>query len=184
MTVSSRHLLSLLLCIIASARLVHPSSALVEIRRACLPADLPQIRDCRRTAFPEGAQLLGASKSFINADQIQRENIVCVVAEEKSWSASRVLGTADVDVDTNTVNNVFVREDARGRGLGRSLMEGVEGILDRPVTLSLQVDTQNTPAVGLYQSLGFEARGIHALVSGLSAVTSWSLQVKMTKHLD
>mmetsp|Transcript_50656 Transcript_50656/g.99048 ORF Transcript_50656/g.99048 Transcript_50656/m.99048 type:complete len:191 (+) Transcript_50656:177-749(+) len=166
--------------------------ALIKIRPAVVPADLPAIKECRLTAFPDPNKILEAGRSFVNCEKLMRGDgrHVCVVATE-GGRGGPIVGTADVDVGpaVPVVGNVFVREDRRGRGIGRSLMEGIEALVSergggRPTALALEVDTQNTAAVALYESMGFETRGLNGFLSGLSDVTSWSLLVEMEKKLD
>ena len=71
-----------------------------EIRTAILPADLPSIQDCRRSAYAGKSVNLPAAKSFCNADQIQREGYICIIAKDSSNSnddGGVVLGTADLN---------------------------------------------------------------------------------------
>ena len=70
-----------------------------EIRTAILPADLPSIQDCRRSAYAGKSVNLPAAKSFCNADQIQREGYICIIAKDSSNSNDDgvVLGTADLN---------------------------------------------------------------------------------------
>ena len=71
-----------------------------EIRTAILPADLPSIQDCRRSAYAGKSVNLPAAKSFCNADQIQREGYICIIAKDSSDSnddGGVVLGTADLN---------------------------------------------------------------------------------------
>jgi ribosomal protein S18 acetylase RimI-like enzyme len=56
------------------------------------------------------------------------------------------------------LEDLYVRDDARGRGVGRALAEAV---FERARTrgcrrVELDVNTENTPALALYRSLGFE----------------------------
>jgi ribosomal protein S18 acetylase RimI-like enzyme len=56
------------------------------------------------------------------------------------------------------LEDLYVRDDARGTGLGRALTEAV---IERAAArgcarVELDVNTENTPALALYRSLGFE----------------------------
>ena len=56
-----------------------------------------------------------------------------------------------------TLNRLFVREDYRGRGLGRELVRRIlqEAHSQGATKALLQVDTKNVVAIKLYQRLGF-----------------------------
>ena len=56
------------------------------------------------------------------------------------------------------LEDLYVRDDARGSGLGRALTETVmERARERGCRrVELDVNTENTPALRLYRSLGFE----------------------------
>jgi ribosomal protein S18 acetylase RimI-like enzyme len=57
------------------------------------------------------------------------------------------------------VSAVCTAEDVRGQGLARELVLAViEGIRARGDEAFLHVETKNTPAVGLYESMGFTTR--------------------------
>jgi len=69
-----------------------------------------------------------------------------------------VVGYLDVThcFDENEPYDLFVREEHRRRGWGRKLLaRAVE--LNRPNGMMLLVETDNIPAIRLYESLGFEA---------------------------
>jgi ribosomal protein S18 acetylase RimI-like enzyme len=56
------------------------------------------------------------------------------------------------------LEDLYVRDDARGTGLGRALTEAV---IERAATrgcarVELDVNSENAPALALYRSLGFE----------------------------
>jgi ribosomal protein S18 acetylase RimI-like enzyme len=62
------------------------------------------------------------------------------------------------DAEDCWLEDLYVRDDARGTGLGRALTEAV---MERAAArgcrrVELDVNTENTPALRLYQSLGFE----------------------------
>lgn len=75
----------------------------------------------------------------------QRQVFVAVVG-------GRVVGTAGLDGDT--VRSVFVAPGYQGGGIGRLLMERVEGVAVRGSVGRLRVPSSIT-AVGFYLSLGF-----------------------------
>lgn len=155
------------------------ASASTTIRTANIPNDLSAIQECRRSAHKgkDVSTLLSAAQSFCNADQIQREGYICIIAQAKDGT---VLGTADLNTRSKVVNNVYVREEARKQGLGRQLMEAVEDSVDKPTTLKLTVMSKNTPAVSLYKKLGYEAPGVY----GFLDATPFDFLIEMEKKLS
>ena len=149
------------------------------IRTAVLPDDLSAIQECRRSAHPgkDVSKLLSAAQSFCNADQIQKDGYVCIIAQAKD---GMVLGTADLNTRTKVVNNVFVRDDARKQGLAQLMMEAVEESLNKPTTLKLTVMSKNIPAISLYKKLGFEAPGVY----GFLDATPFDFLIEMEKKLS
>eukprot|EP00571_Detonula_confervacea_P012720 CAMPEP_0172297894 /NCGR_PEP_ID=MMETSP1058-20130122/758_1 /TAXON_ID=83371 /ORGANISM="Detonula confervacea, Strain CCMP 353" /LENGTH=185 /DNA_ID=CAMNT_0013007101 /DNA_START=75 /DNA_END=632 /DNA_ORIENTATION=+ len=152
-----------------------------QIRIATLPADLAAIQDCRRSAYAGKPVNLSSAKSFCNADQIQKEGYICIIAKAKD---GKVLGTADLNTKSNVVNNVYVREEARKQGIARLMMEAVEGSMEIPSTLKLTVMSKNTPAVSLYKNLGFQAPGVYGGLDALSSVTPLDFLMEMEKKLS
>jgi len=66
------------------------------------------------------------------------------------------------DAEDCNVEDVFVREEARGTGLGRAL---VSAAIDRARErgcrrMELDTGADNAPAQGLYRSLGFQDNGL------------------------
>lgn len=149
------------------------------IRTAVLPDDLSAIQECRRSAHAgkDVSTLLSAAQSFCNADQIQKDGYVCIIAQAKS---GMVLGTADLNTRTKVVNNVYVRDEARKQGLAQQMMEAVEESLDKPTTLKLTVMSKNIPAISLYKKLGFEAPGVY----GFLDATPFDFLIEMEKKLS
>ncbi|KAL3771696.1 hypothetical protein ACHAW5_000957 [Stephanodiscus triporus] len=144
-------------------------------------------------------------KSFCEADQITRDGYVCVVATEgggkgKGKGGERVLGTADLNAWTGVVNNVYVREEARKRGIARSMMTAVEeyycaataataggrerdGGGRKRRKLTLAVMSKNLPAVTLYKSLGYAATGIYGGLDALSSMSPLNFLIEMEKEI-
>ena len=60
------------------------------------------------------------------------------------------------------VNNIAVREDRRGNGIGKELMRDMTytASLNSLEGLTLEVRASNAPARGLYESFGFEVGGV------------------------
>ena len=102
------------------------------------------------------------------------------------------------------ISNVFVRPDERGKKFGQQLMiEGIETILvpelynnrledptaraeaqSKGITLTLEVYTQNTPALQLYLKLGYTPDGpINEGVYKLSQLLNSNLFITLTKTI-
>lgn len=78
---------------------------------------------------------------------------------------------------------VYVREGARGRGLGRALVQAViEHARAHVVQLHATVVTTNEPALRLYRSLGFSTYGLEP--RGLACAGQYFDQELMVLMLD
>ena len=134
-------------------------------------------------------KLLSAAVSFYNADQIQKEGFICIIAKNNK---SVVVGTADLNTKSNVVNNVYVREEARQQGIARLMMEAIEDAVittmdkndNKPSTLKLTVMRENVAAVGLYKKMGFQALGVYGGFDALSLVTPLDFLMEMEKKLS
>lgn len=75
----------------------------------------------------------------------------------------RILGYAGLQVvlDEGYVTNIAVTETARGRGIGKSLVDAVinYGKNKNLAFISLEVRKSNTPAISLYTKCGFAEVG-------------------------
>lgn len=134
--------------------------------------------DALRVAPPseagEVARLLAAFRTFYGADEPSDEQMLAVVR--------RLIGTPDAEyllvgepaagvaqvrfrpsvwtgADDCWVEDVFVEEGARGRGLGRRLIEGCVERARRRGCQRIQLDAneRNEGALTLYRSIGFES---------------------------
>jgi ribosomal protein S18 acetylase RimI-like enzyme len=189
-----------------------PLIQLMEVKPASVPADLDGIRECRQSALMDDLANYGplhSERRFFNADAVAEKKVQCIITREKlpPW---RVLGTADVRFSNSGdayVNNVYVRKEFQGQGIGKTLMRGVEELVRRTRTattkiktkdhptaaadagpvvieLSLSVYTRNRAAMNLYRRCGYETRGIHSMVFTLSESTGLNLMVVMKKELS
>jgi ribosomal protein S18 acetylase RimI-like enzyme len=132
----------------------------IDVYPARIPEDLKAIQECRQTSFAPGQPMLNSDRSFLNADAASKKSAVCLIAKENVYPW-RVIGSADIRLNANSgeafINNVFVRTEARGKGLGKRLMNGAQeyaqasGDVNK---LSLDVSTKNTAAINLYRRLG------------------------------
>lgn len=183
----------------------------IQVSQADIPRDLDAIRKCRAAAFDGDANnkpMLDSQRNFLNATSVAAGRTTCFVARDSDdrWPtlfpsagpAHPVLGTADVKFRSNNrkaccfINNVFVTPPARGRGVGKRLLQAVEqAAIDKysddaqTTAASLEVYTSNTAAVALYRSSGYRPAGIHnAALARLGAWTNFGFQIQMTKDLS
>ena len=166
----------------------------MEVTPARVPADLDGIRECRQSAMDptKKISLLDSERRFLNADAVSEKKVQCIIAREKLYPW-RVLGTADVRFSNSgdaIVNNVYVRNDFRGQGLGKNLMRGVEELvrttkdLTADAGIELSVYTGNRAAVNLYRRCGYETRGVQSVVFTLGESADLNLMVTMKKDLS
>lgn len=85
-------------------------------------------------------------------------------SEETSLSGGKLKGfiAARLIADELHINNVAVRQEYRGGGIGRSLLESVltEGQKKGARSAFLEVRAGNRPAQALYEGSGFRASGL------------------------
>ena len=83
-----------------------------------------------------------------------------IIAKEKN----EVVGFAGISVifDEATLNNIVVKKSCRGRGIGGELLESLIDLCGdlHMRTFTLEVDTENAPAIHLYEKFGFKNLGI------------------------
>ncbi len=130
--------------------------------------------------------------------------------EEEEEEEIIVLGTADYNVNTGIVNNVYVRDYARKKGLAELMMQAVESyhnhttITSKTTTtttitaattsagekkqiqqrkpLKLTVASSNIPAISLYKKLGFRAKGAYGVLDRISsAIPALNFLMEMEK---
>lgn len=160
-------------------------NALVDIRLARIPQDLAAIRECR-ASDPE--IVASALPRFLAAESLSSGLAVGIIATERLYPF-RVLGCTDIRFSVKSkralVQNVYVRNEARGLGLGKRMVLFVEQLARAKgvETLELSVDTNNIVAVSLYEKCGFGAPGIHSAVNAIGRSSGMSLQVSMAKSL-
>eukprot|EP00591_Stephanopyxis_turris_P004024 CAMPEP_0195510238 /NCGR_PEP_ID=MMETSP0794_2-20130614/2940_1 /TAXON_ID=515487 /ORGANISM="Stephanopyxis turris, Strain CCMP 815" /LENGTH=199 /DNA_ID=CAMNT_0040637617 /DNA_START=44 /DNA_END=646 /DNA_ORIENTATION=- len=193
--VPSRHSLRITLLLVSLAFTQTHGFSLIDVKAAKIPADIDGIRECRQTSVTnKAAPLLDSQKSFLNANNAinNSKEVVCIIAKEKLYPW-RVLGTADVRINAESnkayINNVYVRGEARNKGIGRMLMIGAEEQVRRRRSssgseLSLEVETQNGAAVSLYRRCGYDTPGIHSFASFVGENAGVNLSIIMTKNLE
>lgn len=92
--------------------------------------------------------------------ELENKNTTYIVAKENN----EVVGFAGIStcLDEATLNNIVVKKSCRGRGIGGELLESLIDLCGdlHMRTFTLEVDTENTPAIHLYEKFGFKNLGI------------------------
>ena len=92
--------------------------------------------------------------------ELENKNTTYIVAKEKD----EIIGFAGLStcLDEATLNNIVVKKSHRNRGIGGELLEALIELCSelRMKTFTLEVDTENEPAIHLYEKFGFKNLGI------------------------
>lgn len=92
--------------------------------------------------------------------ELENKNTTYIVAKEND----EVVGFAGLStcLDEATLNNIVVKKSHRNRGIGGELLEALIELCSelRIKTFTLEVDTENEPAIHLYEKFGFKNLGI------------------------
>ena len=92
--------------------------------------------------------------------ELENKNTTYIVAKEND----EVVGFAGIStcLDEATLNNIVVKKSHRNRGIGGELLEALIELCSelRMKTFTLEVDTENEPAIHLYEKFGFKNLGI------------------------
>lgn len=92
--------------------------------------------------------------------ELENNNTTYIVAKENN----EVVGFAGISIclDEATLNNIVVKKSHRNRGIGGELLESLIELCSelRMNSFTLEVDTENTPAIHLYEKFGFKNLGI------------------------
>lgn len=120
--------------------------------RPMTAADIAQVAALEAVTF----SMPWSENSF--AEALKREDALFLVARGEA-----LLGYAGVSLalDEGEITNVAVAEGARRRGVARRLLETLTArLLERGIRqIFLEVRVSNTPAIRLYESLGFVIAG-------------------------
>ena len=116
--------------------------------------DVPAISKLEEAAF----SMPWSAQDFL--DMVDRDGSLYVTA----LAGEKVIGCCGVTnaCGDGDINNVVVAEEWRGRGIGKRMLF-VLMELGREIGIenyTLEVRVSNTPAINLYESLGFESAGI------------------------
>ena len=116
--------------------------------------DLEEMKDTLYSDFDNFLSYNVLKQELVN------QNTTYIIAKENS----EVVGFAGISVclDEATLNNIVVKKSYRGKGIGGELLESlIELCSDMNMKLlTLEVNTQNTPAIKLYEKFGFKNQGI------------------------
>ena len=92
--------------------------------------------------------------------ELENKNTTYIVAKEND----EIIGFAGLStcLDEATLNNIVVKKSHRNRGIGGELLEALIELCSelRMKTFTLEVDTENEPAIHLYEKFGFKSLGI------------------------
>lgn len=117
-----------------------------------LPAHLEQVKALLDTCFGESAWSMDALRS-----QLEKTDSRCLVAVEDE----KIVGFLAFEqiLGEGSIVEVAVHPDRRRQGIARKLIRSTlhNNFLKE---IYLEVRASNTPAIGLYQSLGFERIGV------------------------
>ena len=129
----------------------------IELRRLGL-GDLAAIEEIERRSYPTPW-----SRSMF-AGELAKPSSICLGAFENEDESNRLRGYLIVSryVDAWHVMNVAVDPDHRGHGVATLLLERLFELTadDARRGYTLEVRVSNAVAIGVYERLGFEARGI------------------------
>jgi ribosomal protein S18 acetylase RimI-like enzyme len=110
---------------------------------------------------------LGAVTARAAHDEVARKEGAIFVAEESGELVGFVVGVIDRPTESSSlaglptsfgwINNLYVRDDERGRGIGRALMATIEGhFRARGCDIArLRVHAANVRAARVYEELGY-----------------------------
>ena len=129
----------------------------IELRRLGL-VDLKAIDEIERRSYPTPW-----SRSMF-AGELAKPSSICLGAFELDGDQGSLSGYLIVSryVDAWHVMNVATDPEQRGRGIATMLLERLFELTADDVRrgYTLEVRVSNATAIGLYERLGFEARGI------------------------
>ena len=113
-----------------------------------LPAHLEQVKSLLDLCFGDSAWTLDSLRS-----QLEKSDSRCTVAVEDD----RIIGFLAFEqvLDEGSIVEVAVHPDCRRNGIARSLITTAIQSAEGLNTVFLEVRESNTPAVKLYESLGF-----------------------------
>ena len=99
------------------------------------------------------------SRHGLDLDAYERPEVTLFVAREDG--AALGCGAYQLHGDGSAeVKSMFVAPEARGRGIGRKILEAIEtAVRGRVSALRLETGIEQLPAIRLYETAGFHHRG-------------------------
>ncbi len=118
------------------------------------PEMVKQVAELEKQSFSEP----WSEQAFFDVINSKNARVYCVFDEVGFIGYSGL----SFCIDEGEITNVAIREDLRGKGYGKKLMERViEAERQKGITkLFLEVRESNENAIRLYKSVGFKATGI------------------------
>jgi putative acetyltransferase len=150
---------------------------MISIRK--VNARAPDVRRLIKALDDYQSQLYPAASCYQDAvEELDKSNVHFIGAYE----GARLLACGAVKVtpgDCGELKRMFVRPEARGRGLGHKLIESLEAFLvkSRVFTIRLETGIHHSAALAFYEQCGFNKRG------PFGAYSADPLSVFMEKHL-
>ncbi|MDD4796763.1 MAG: ribosomal protein S18-alanine N-acetyltransferase [Eubacteriales bacterium] len=123
--------------------------------RAMTPDDVPAVADIERQCF-DSPWSADAFYAELGGNRCARYLVLTCDGRVAAYGGMWLI------LDQAHVNNIAVAPGYRGCGYGRRLMKALMRVAyrDAGITeITLEVRTTNTPALRLYESLGFAAEG-------------------------
>ena len=139
-------------------------------------ADVDRIAVIETECFPTPWK----AESFIN--ELTTNKLATYYIIEESNTVAAYLGVWNI-IDEGHITNVAVSPSYRGKGYGIALVKHLKGAsIEKGVNwLTLEVRVGNTPAINLYEKMGFERQGVRKKYyqdNGEDALIMWCTLVE------
>ncbi|WP_269715416.1 acetyltransferase [Caulobacter sp. NIBR2454] len=122
--------------------------------RLSRPSDVPRLFDIWRDAVTATHDFLAAEDFEFISGMVRQSYLPEAVLHVVVDASDRPL--AFMGLDGDKVDTLFVDPAHHGAGLGRALIETARA---RGIPLKVDVNEQNTRAIGFYERLGFRLAG-------------------------
>lgn len=125
---------------------------MITIRKATLQ-DLESVHQIETLSFQDGSYPLFVLRQFYDIS-----NDYFYVAEEHQTIIGYALGNLTIDMNQGWLLSLGVHPDCRGKNIGKQLAKKLVEILEDRFSseICLTVHPDNTSAIRIYESLGFE----------------------------